>query len=77
MTGNPEQVLDYLSQLLEAIKKAGPGQENNEYRAYLHGQVYGAATVLRIMFPGPGNLGEKAALMLRPVVTEHECRCEY
>lgn len=45
-------------------------------RAYLHGQVYGLATALRIFFPGPGNLGEKAALALRPVLTEHKCQCD-
>lgn len=45
-------------------------------RAYLHGQVYGLATALRLFFPGPGNLGEKAALALRPVLTEHKCQCD-
>jgi LAO/AO transport system kinase len=50
-------------------------EETSHYRSYLHGQIYGMAAALRIIYPGPGNLGERAALALRPVVTEHHCQC--
>lgn len=64
-----------LTAALRDLEAAGGKKGMSEYRAYLHGQVYGLATALRLMFPGPGNLGEKAALALRPLMTEHLCRC--
>lgn len=70
-----KDVFAYLEQLLEEMKKARSAQGNDSYQAYLHGQVYGAALVLRLLYPGPGNLGERAALLARPVITEHQCRC--
>jgi len=76
LPGNTEQVLEYLSQLTEDIKKARSAEGGENYQAYLHGQLYGAALMLHLLFPGPGNLGERAALMARPVITEHDCRCE-
>ena len=76
LPGNTEQVLAYLAQLTEDIKKARSAEGGENYQAYLHGQLYGAALVLRLLYPGPGKLGETAALMVRPVITEHECQCE-
>ncbi|MCG8400370.1 MAG: hypothetical protein MJA84_02115 [Firmicutes bacterium] len=71
-----EEVLQYLKQLLQQLENCRDTENSGNYRSYLHGQVYGAAVVLRLLFPGPGNLGEKAALMLRPVLTEHQCQCD-
>jgi len=76
LPGNTEQVLAYLSQLTDDVKKARTAEVGENYQAYLHGQLYGAALVLRLLHPGPGKLGETAALMVRPVITEHECQCE-
>jgi len=76
LPGNTEQVLAYLSQLTKDIKKARSVEDGENYQAYLHGQLYGAALVLRLLYPGPGKLGEKAALLVRPVITEHECQCD-
>lgn len=65
--------------ILESVLQELNGQEEksglSEYRAYLHGQAYGLATALKILFPGPGNYGEKAAMAVRPVITEHSCSC--
>lgn len=69
-----EALLELLISALKELEGAGEGLP--EYRAYLHGQVYGMAAALRIIYPGPGNLGEKAALAVRPVLTEHECQCK-
>lgn len=68
-----EELLDLLIGALKELEGAGEGMR--DYRSYLHGQIYGIATALRIIYPGPGSLGEKAALAVRPVLTEHECRC--
>ena len=69
------ELLNLLMAALRDLEVAGGKRGMSEYRAYLHGHIYGLATALRLMFPGPGNLGEKAALALRPLVTEHLCRC--
>lgn len=71
-----QQLLDQLAAALGALQRAGEKNGSEIYSAYLHGQIYGLATALRVMFPGPGNLGEKAALEVRPVITEHRCDCE-
>lgn len=69
------ELLSLLMAALRELEAAGGNKGMSEYRAYLHGQVYGLAMALRLIFPGPGNLGEKAALALRPLMTEHLCRC--
>ncbi len=68
-----KELLDILVVVLKELEAAGDGMP--EYRAYLHGQVYGMATALRMIYPGSGNLGERAALTLRPALTEHRCHC--
>lgn len=75
LEGRGRQILDQLATALETLQKKG-GNGMEVYSAYLHGQIYGLATALRIMFPGPGNLGEQAALAVRPVITEHRCDCD-
>lgn len=70
-----EELLNILTDALEKLKNAGR-MDSSDYKSYLHGQIYGLATALRLLYPGPGNLGEKAALLLRPVITEHVCICE-
>jgi len=67
-------LLEYLDIALDRIKSL-PGDEAEEYRSFMHGQVYGIAMTLRVLFPGPDNWGEKAALKIRPVLTEHKCEC--
>ncbi len=74
--GRAEEVFHYLAQLVEELKSRKAHRQCDNYSAYLHGQVYGAALVLRLLYPGPGNWGEKAALLVRPVITEHQCDCE-
>lgn len=69
------EVLEILLAALEELKKNSPRDVMSGYGAYLHGQVYGLATALRIIYPGTGNIGEKAALAVRPVLTEHSCLC--
>lgn len=69
-------MLDILLGALEELKNTGLKEGMSGYRSYLHGQIYGLATALRILYPGPGNLGERAALAVRPVITEHQCLCE-
>lgn len=71
-----QQILDQLNAALELLKREIGKNGSEIYSAYLHGQIYGLATALRIMFPGPGNLGEQAALAVRPVITEHRCECD-
>ncbi|MFZ5644368.1 MAG: methylmalonyl Co-A mutase-associated GTPase MeaB [Bacillota bacterium] len=72
-----QEILGILENALNMIKEA-EGYEKNmtEYSAYLHGQIYGLAVALRIIFPGPGNFGERAAMAIRPVMTEHSCKCD-
>lgn len=72
---NGEELLNILIGALQKLEKASR-LDSSDYRSYLHGQVYGLATALRILYPGPGNLGERAALAVRPVITEHVCLCE-
>ncbi|MQL53810.1 hypothetical protein GFC01_16415 [Desulfofundulus thermobenzoicus] len=70
-----EQLLSILQQALDQLQSLPPDPRLVAYAAFLHGQVYGLATALHLLFPGKGNLGEKAALSLRPVLTEHHCDC--
>ncbi|MFZ5651017.1 MAG: methylmalonyl Co-A mutase-associated GTPase MeaB [Bacillota bacterium] len=70
-----EEVLEILLVALEELKKNGRRKGMSGYGSYLHGQIYGLATALRIIYPGHGNIGEKAALAVRPVLTEHSCLC--
>lgn len=70
-----EELLRLLASALKELEDCRDNKGLSEYRSYLHGQVYGLATALKVIFPGPGNLGERAALALRPVITEHFCRC--
>lgn len=70
-----EELLNILTDALEKLENAGR-LDSSDYKSYLHGQIYGLATALRLLYPGPGNFGEKAALLLRPVITEHVCICE-
>lgn len=73
---NAQVVLTCLQQLIEEFQKASICTDpNNCYAAYLHGQIYGLALALRLLYPGPGNWGERAALLVRPVLTEHQCDC--
>jgi len=75
---NPSVKGDELMTILESALrelKSAEGSGMSEYRSYLHGQVYGLATALKLLFPGPGNFGEKAAMAVRPVITEHSCQC--
>ncbi|MFZ5597234.1 MAG: hypothetical protein ACOY31_09525 [Bacillota bacterium] len=71
-----EDLLNILNMALENLKNSSEQSDAYNYRSYLHGQIYGIATALKMFFPGPGNLGEKAALALRPVITEHSCNCK-
>ena len=68
-------LLDYVDLALEKIKSL-PENDAPEYKSFMHGQVYGIGMALRILFPGEDNWGEKAALKIRPVLTEHKCECE-
>lgn len=74
MSDNNEQaayLVNYIEQALERLKDAPA----SDYTAFIHGQVYGIAMALRLLFPGPGNWGEKAAFKIRPVLTEQQ-NCE-
>ncbi|MCS5695851.1 hypothetical protein [Desulfofundulus thermocisternus] len=71
-----EKLLTIFSQTLSQLQSLPNDPELANYAAFLHGQIYGLAIALHFLFPGPGNLGEKAALMLRPVLTEHRCECK-
>lgn len=74
--GDAEKVYHYLANLIEELDnvKMITGSEN--YTAYLHGEIYGITMTLRLLYPGPGNWGEKAAFLVRPSITEHRCECE-
>ncbi|TYO97761.1 hypothetical protein [Desulfallas thermosapovorans] len=72
-----ETVYAHLQQLVVQLQKNMElNSTGNNYAAYLHGQIYGIALTLRLLYPGPGNWGEKAALLIRPVLTEHRCDCQ-
>lgn len=73
LTEKAAYLTDYLDLALDRLKNIPP--DTQEYSAFIHGQIYGIAMALRILFPGPGNWGEKAALKVRPVLTEHKCEC--
>jgi LAO/AO transport system kinase len=70
-----QELFNSLGDSLAAWEKAvkTPGCEH--YAAFLHGQIEGLAQSLRVFYPGPGNWGEKAALAVRPLLTEHRCDC--
>ncbi len=70
-----EVLLDLLTAALNELVAAGSKGGTAEYRSYLHGQIFGLATALKVIYPGPGNLGERAAMAVRPVITEHSCLC--
>ena len=73
---NTQAVLTYLQQLIREFQKNSAGAApDNGYAAYLHGQIYGIALALQMLYPGPDNWGEKAAFLVRPVLTEHQCDC--
>ncbi len=73
---NVKAILIHLQQLIDQLEKmAELDYMDNNYASYLHGQIYGIAITLRLLYPGPGNWGEKAALLIRPVLTEHQCEC--
>ncbi|OAT81335.1 hypothetical protein [Desulfotomaculum copahuensis] len=69
------RLLELLLQSLEQWQKVSSRPDAVACAAFLHGQIYGLATALRLFFPGPGNLGEQAALALRPLLTQHHCDC--
>lgn len=71
-----QKLLTLFNQTLNQLQALPPDPQLANYAAFLHGQIYGLAIALHFLFPGPGNLGEKAALMVRPVLTEHRCECE-
>jgi len=74
---NAETLLTHLTQLIDLLQRASAiDPPDNNYASYLHGQIYGIALALRLLFPGPSNWGERAALLIRPVLTEHECDCQ-
>jgi len=70
-----ERLLELLNQSLELLRGISSRPDAATCAAFLHGQIYGLATALRFLFPGPGNLGERAALAVRPVLTQHHCDC--
>ncbi|MHB8157209.1 MAG: methylmalonyl Co-A mutase-associated GTPase MeaB [Desulfocucumaceae bacterium] len=70
------QLLEILETALVNLKNFSNREDMSEYRTYLHGQIYGLATALKLLYPGPGNLGERAAMSVRPVITEHSCSCQ-
>lgn len=70
-----ETVIQLLTEMVEELVNARNNNHPENYCAFLHGQITGVAIALRTLYPGPGNLGEKAALILRPVITEHKCDC--
>ncbi|WP_034629282.1 hypothetical protein [Desulfotruncus alcoholivorax] len=74
-TSTPETIIQLLASIVEELDRARNNNQPENYCAFLHGQISGIAIALRTLFPGPGNLGEKAALILRPVITEHKCDC--
>lgn len=67
-------LLNLMDDVLRAIENS-PDAGAGEYKAYLHGQAYGLALALKTIFPGPENLGERAAKMSRSVITEFKCEC--
>jgi len=70
-------VFSHLQQLVEQMQNALEFHPpDGSYAAYLHGQIYGIAMTLRLLYPGPDNWGERAALLIRPVLTEHRCDCQ-
>jgi LAO/AO transport system kinase len=71
-----EEVFEYLALLVKELEKVRTGNNLENYTAFLHGQIHGLAMSLRLLYPGPGNWGEKAALLVRPVITEHRCNCD-
>jgi LAO/AO transport system kinase len=75
-TRRGELILAQLKDALELLQQGDRLEGVEMYTSYLHGQIYGLATALKLLFPGPGNLGEKAALALRPLITEHSCGCD-
>lgn len=70
-----KELLDFLMNALKSLKNVEGRQDASEYRSYLHGQIYGLAMALKIFYPGPGNLGERAAMAVRPVIAEDVCQC--
>lgn len=70
-----EKMLDHLVMAIEELKKWQNQRGSEHYASFLHGQIHGIALTLRILYPGPGNWGEKAAFLVRPVITEHSCGC--
>ncbi|SFG45360.1 LAO/AO transport system kinase [Desulfotomaculum arcticum] len=74
-TCTPETIIQFLTDMVEELDRARNNHQPENYCAFLHGQISGLAIALRTLYPGPGNWGEKAALILRPVITEHKCDC--
>lgn len=72
-----DTILSHLQTLIDQLQKTSKfDNPDNNYASYLHGQIYGITLTLRLLYPGPGNWGERAALLIRPVLTEHQCDCQ-
>ncbi|AGL01452.1 methylmalonyl Co-A mutase-associated GTPase MeaB [Desulfoscipio gibsoniae] len=74
---NVEVIFNHLQQLVDQLQKTEKFDlPDQNYQVYLHGEIYGISLALRQLYPGPGNWGEKAGLLIRPVLTEHQCDCQ-
>lgn len=71
-----EKLLILLRDLVQAWETATARGGGCCYRAYLHGQIHALCLALHTLFPGEGNWGEQAALLVRGRLVEHRCEGE-
>ena len=72
----PEKIYSCLTDLVRQLQKAESTiLQDNSFAAYLHGQIYGITMCLQLLYPGADNWGEKAALLIRPLLSEQVCDC--
>lgn len=74
--GKGELALIQLQAVLARVQDFDHFTVDGAYMAFLHGQSNGLVLALKILFPGPGALGETAESLAKSVLGEKGCACE-
>jgi hypothetical protein len=68
-------VLEQLKTVLDRTESFRDVAGDRAYPSFLHGQAAGIVLALKVLFPGPGALGDKAEDLARSVLGEKGCTC--
>jgi len=68
-------VLEQLRTVLVRTESFRDAEGDGAYPSFLHGQAAGIVLAMKVLFPGPGALGDKAEDLARSVLGEKGCTC--